>query len=223
MQTVFVDAGPIPEGTRALLFPSRRAVAGLLAGTDLEDVTRRADRPLFAAVGPATARALERAGLSCDLVARDANGAGLAASVAALLPPGQSVCVVRGDLGGETLEPALLEAGFDVRVLVVYRNVEPPIPKLSSFPVAGVLVASPSAGRRLLSALPWIRRAAFVTSGPTTRKVLLDLGVRDVTDSGPRPEAWYDALLALARGAAPASAEGGEHENDTKQSRGGRP
>jgi uroporphyrinogen-III synthase len=80
--------------------------------------------PRLAAVGPATAKALEDAlGRPPDLVPeRDFRASGLAAAFAALEVAGRRVLLPLGDRARDTLKAALLAAGAEVHAVVAYRT-----------------------------------------------------------------------------------------------------
>lgn len=88
--------------------------------------TRRDARSLgsarLAAIGPATARALDDAGLVADLEPTTFSSEGLVAALAAA-PPRSRFLVVRADRSRDVLGPALREQGHVVDEVVAYRSV----------------------------------------------------------------------------------------------------
>ncbi len=183
-------SGPIA----ALAFSSRRAARGW------ERWTARPDPgdAVVAAVGRATATALESLGLSPSLVADPPRGGVLAGMLAGALERGALVASVGGEVRAGGLEKGLEAASIEVRPLTVYANDAPDVPALDPFDVAAVFVASPSAAGRLLAAMPWMRGCRFVSIGPTTSAALRQLGAARIDEPDPDPGRWEEALAAAA-------------------------
>ncbi len=78
----------------------------------------------IAAIGSATARALEERGIRADVVAKEYVGESLAEAIAQELGParGKRVLIPRALEAREALPEALRAAGFDVRVVAVYET-----------------------------------------------------------------------------------------------------
>ncbi len=184
----------------ALTFSSRRGVRGVVEQRLWPQLQRLAPRALVAAVGPATARALEEAGIAVSLVAASGDGAGLGRQLAELLPAASRVLAVGGNLQAGGLDRVLGEAGHRLERLQVYRNIEPPIPRLEPFALAGVFVASPSAAGRLLDRNPWMRAATFFTIGDTTRRALEERGVADIVTIGADSRRWAVLMARVLLG-----------------------
>ena len=178
----------------ALVFTSRRAVRGWALWEDRPDH----GRAIVAAVGPATAAELGPLGLEPDVVADPPRGDVLAGILAARLEKGGLVVSVGGEMRAGGLEEGLASASIEVRPLTVYANEAPDVPSLEPFDVAAVFVASPSAARRLLSAMPWLRGCRFVSIGPTTTAALRALGASRIEEPGPDPGQWERSLAAAA-------------------------
>jgi uroporphyrinogen-III synthase len=192
---------PDPADVGALAFTSRRGVMGWqrwAAGSDWSGRLAR-EEVLVAAVGGRTARALDQAGVVAQLVADPPRGEVLAGLLADRLDAGRPVVLCGGQLRAGGLEQGLERAGHPVHPLTLYVNEAPRIPVLEPFAVAAVLVASPSAGRRLLAAMPWMRDCVFVSIGPVTSRALEELGVGDVREPGPDPADWERELVAASR------------------------
>jgi uroporphyrinogen-III synthase len=79
----------------------------------------------IAAVGKGTAGALEAAGISVALVPEQFQGEGLLESLRARLEPKSRVWFPRAEVAREVVVEGLREAGFQVEVTPVYRNVMP--------------------------------------------------------------------------------------------------
>ncbi|MFH5821600.1 uroporphyrinogen-III synthase [Georgenia sp. AZ-5] len=119
-------------------------------GTTLGGLTRGVP---VAAVGPATARALDEAGVA---VALTPPGESSAATLAAAWPAGHGrVLFPRSEIAGPTLATALRERGWDVDDVVAYRTMpaEKPDPAVAADLAAGridlVLLTSGSTARAL--------------------------------------------------------------------------
>jgi uroporphyrinogen-III synthase len=190
------DAAPLAEGLRALgyavvqvplvakrAFPDRVARAAaeghdgwvLTSPAAVDALATTAARPRWiAAVGPSTADAARRVGLSVDVVPERALGAALVEALGPL--PGQRVLYPRGDLAPPDLAEGLRAAGAVVDAVVAYENVEPDGagPALRAcWPVDLVPLLSGSAAARLAAHLPppWPDRVRVVAIGPSTAEV----------------------------------------------------
>jgi uroporphyrinogen-III synthase len=150
---------------------------------------------IVAAVGPSTAEELENCGLRVDLVADPPTGEVLAGALLQRLPAGSRIVSVRGNLRTGNLDERLHQGGHRVESLEVYQNVDPGVPAMDPFPLSAVVVASPSAGRRLVEKNPWIKQHRFCAIGPTTAAALEDLGITRVRQLGPDRAGWVDELL----------------------------
>jgi uroporphyrinogen III methyltransferase/synthase len=83
----------------------------------------------LAAIGPATARALERLGLHPDVVAKEFRGEGLAEAMLDALRPGPAaprVLIARAAKARDVLPAALQQAGCIVDVVAAYETHAPP-------------------------------------------------------------------------------------------------
>jgi len=180
-------------------FSSRRGVRGVVEQDLLKRLLPEEDPPLVAAVGPATAKELEAAGVKVDLVADPPQGSVLARLIMKEVEPPASIAVVRGDLRAGGMDEALEQAGFWIEPVIVYENAGPDIPRLEPTPVAAVFVASPSAARRLVDNNPWIKQAHFCAIGPTTAAALEDLKVGSIEEVGTQFELQVEALCRAHR------------------------
>ena len=140
---------------RWVAFTSATAVR-LVVGAGGRDV---AGGMLVAAVGPATADALEAAGVTPDLIASDHDAAGLAASMLTRGMAGATVWFPSAEASAAALPAALDDGGAAVVVQRVYRTVMPA-----------------TAPDRLRSALGTGIDAITLTSGSTARNLTAALG-----------------------------------------------
>jgi uroporphyrinogen-III synthase len=131
------------NGARAILEAAKRAPAELTV-------------PSWAAVGPATRRALERAGIEVAFQPIRSTGAAMAAELPVVR--GDRVLVVRGDLADGELATTLRARGADVDDVVAYRTREAPEASrgmlrtaVTDGSIAAVVFTSGSTVRGLLS------------------------------------------------------------------------
>lgn len=149
----------------ALLGPATDAAANLAdadgAAAPEEDTTSAGSRSVhaasvrWAAVGPATERALAAYGLAADLVPRTATGAGLADAFPAAsdAAPAPRVLLPLGDLASDTLRAGLVAKGWAVDVVTAYRTVARELPAELPGPYDVVVVTSGSAARQVAAQL----------------------------------------------------------------------
>jgi len=189
--------------------PARRAVAAVgdcdwVLFTSAEGVERFAalhrrlhgralpERPRLAAVGPATARAIARAGGAAAVVAPQATSEGLAAALARRIGAGDRVLLVRPEVARPVLGTALARIGARVEAVAFYRNV--PAPGLAElvedvgrdrFQV--LVLTAPSTLEHLLAAagepgrgrlLAGLSRMAIVAIGTVTARAIAAAGLR---------------------------------------------
>lgn len=143
----------------------------------------------IAAVGSATARALEGQGIRVDHVAKETTGEALAREIGPLLKA-KRVLLPRSDRGDDRVPSLLRDAGADVTEVIAYRTV-----KASDFDpyvsagvlrgdVSAVIFASPSAFQNFCSsfgesvAKEVSERVDFAAIGPTTAHAIRDSGAR---------------------------------------------
>ena len=150
-------------------------------------VSRETAMPKIAAIGPATKRALEQAGLVVELMPEVA----VAESLADTLRPvvrGKRVAIVRAEAARDVLVSRLEEAGAAVQVGVAYRNVVPAgsVERLREFDVEGwpdaVTFTSASTARNLVALLDEAgvllpESVKRVSIGPVTSLAMLELGI----------------------------------------------
>jgi uroporphyrinogen-III synthase len=175
----------------------------------------------WAAVGPATAGALQALGIPVDLVPRESTGAGIASD---LVAPGTAryarILLARADAAAGDLPAALRAAGADVHEVVAYHTVEAPPESAAPLDaalvdgtLAAIVVASGSAVRglvRLATAAGLLHRVLatpLIAIGPSTSAAARDLRIAGVVQAvAPTPEALVAAVDAsvLAPPVAPA-------------------
>jgi uroporphyrinogen III methyltransferase / synthase len=157
-------------------------------------------RAKIAVIGPGTAAALERCGLSADVVAKEHKGEGLVAELLpAITAAGAAktrVLVARAEVARDVIPDSLRAAGCDVDVVAVYKTRAPPRPLLEA--VAALLDAgeidvvtftSSSTVEHLCDALEaraasLLARTCVASIGPVTTETAKKRGLRvDVTAS----------------------------------------
>jgi uroporphyrinogen-III synthase len=172
------------------------------------EIKTSAGKPLFiAAVGPATARAIEEQGTRVDYVTREHTGRALASELKENLA-GRRVLLPRSDRGNDSTPDALGEIGAQVTEFVAYRNLLPAkvdaeiLKRVLNAEVDYVIFASPSAVHNFAVLLGGAERkdlagrVAFAAIGPTTAQSLRDRGLPvAVRAEDSSPAAMSDALV----------------------------
>lgn len=198
------DAGGI-ERPDIVVFVSRNAVVhGLGYVRDLGAA--------IAAVGPATASAIEAAGVRVDILPTGAfDSEHLLDSAELRDVAGKQVLIVRGESGRELIADTLTERGATVRYLPVYRRKRNELPGARIRAVADDLVASRIDAitvmsvetlQALLALLPGEARAALagtplVAPGDRVIQTASELvpGMPAIRAAGPRAADIVDALV----------------------------
>jgi uroporphyrinogen-III synthase len=182
--------------TRAVEFGLRQLPAGFL------------DQAEIAAIGPATAAALERAGLRVSLVPEgEFTSEGLLAHPELARTPGQAL-IFTAPGGRQLLRQRLGELGWQVEMVHVYRRkpVQPEAGQAAALQqAAGVLSVwtSENAMRALADTLPesaWraVCRGTAVVTSQRLREALEGFGVREVhVSSGPDNDSILSLILDL--------------------------
>jgi uroporphyrinogen-III synthase len=138
------------------------------------------DGPKIAAVGPATASALERAGYRVDVVPTSFMGSAVPDAMGEI--DGQRILWPRGDLARGEFVAALIAGGATVLAVEAYRTLAAPWPK-DPLPVPDLLTFTSSSG--VLSAherlserglLGWLETVPIVCIGPVTADTVRCLG-----------------------------------------------
>lgn len=134
------DHAPLDDAVRGLargafawvVVTSVNAVDALLDAAARTGTSLTETRARWAAVGPATTRALAAAGVTTDLVPQDdATAAGLVAAFpdpAATDPETPAVLLPLGDLARPTLDDGLADRGWVPHVVTAYRTVRHDLP-----------------------------------------------------------------------------------------------
>ena len=160
--------------------------------------------PRWAAVGPATARALRARGIEPALVPEETNGLALADA----MPDagGKRVLLVRAAAAAPDLPERLRERGAEVDELAAYATVEGPASSaeplataLADVDLSAVVFASGSAVRGFL-ALGGTTALPAITIGPRTTSVARELGFRVIAEAHSQSA---EALAAVIVGAIP--------------------
>jgi uroporphyrinogen-III synthase len=209
-----IEMGPPSDGGRGL-----RDALELLPAGDWLVVTSASAVPVLveaigesggsgehrlAAIGPASAQALEAAGLDVELVGDGSGGASLAQQLLERVAPGSSLLLAQAEEPMPTLAEALEAAGCRAISEAAYAT-RPRLlddSELDSLAEADLVVfASPSAVRACRSALERIGRPigdlSAVAIGPTTASALSALGFGEVrTAAGADDASLLAAVLA---------------------------
>lgn len=109
-----------------LVFTSPNGVAYFAERLRARGVEIPAGRSGVAAIGRATARALEGIDLSPEVVATEADSAGLARALLSRVRDSQQVLIVRPEVAGDRVPNALRDAGARVNEAAFYRTVPSP-------------------------------------------------------------------------------------------------
>jgi uroporphyrinogen III methyltransferase/synthase len=179
-----------------VVFTSANGVDRLWAETRRQGKDARwFGRAKLAAVGPGTAAALGRFGLTADLVAKEHRGEGLAADLLAAIGdlaagPRPRVLLARAEVARDVLPDTLRAAGCEVDVVAVYKTRSPPRPlleALSSLLDSGeldvVTFTSSSTVDHLCDALeaaavPLLAKTCVASIGPITTETAKKRGLR---------------------------------------------
>lgn len=152
-----------------------------------------------AAVGPATAGALARAGIGVDLVP-SATGSAAALAQAWPIGQGESVLLPRSELAALGLPEGLRDKGYDPVEVVAYRTIAAAVPPAVAADLAGgsfaaVVLGSGSAARSL-ARFPIGAGTAVVAIGESTAREATAAGL-SIAAVAERPSA--QSLVATVR------------------------
>jgi uroporphyrinogen III methyltransferase/synthase len=214
------DGGPLAAAARNarsfdwVVFTSRNAVERFLAAVAN---ARREGNPLegvkLAAVGPATAGALARAGRSADLVAKVHVGDALAEELVCALGTGRRrVLLPRAAIARDVIPDALSRAGHDVTVVTAYETQGADRERASELgadlargSVDAVLFFSSSAVDAVVESLGDHARerlacTALVSIGPATSRAIAAHGLSPAREADPHTTAGVVAALVALLG-----------------------
>jgi len=188
---------------RWVVFASPSAVEAFADALREAGTLDRMGHVKLAAVGPRTARELERHGWTVSAQPPEGTGAALLPLLTADLSPGDEVLLPAAEDGRRELEDALVEWGVAVTRVIAYRS--PPaalapeaLVQLEATPPDVVLFASPRTAELFVDAAGRSRlgQARAVAIGPTTAAGLSELGlaVAAVAEQ-PTPEALVEAAV----------------------------
>lgn len=204
-QVIRTEFAKIPRPDIVIFVSSNAVEHGL-------DVVRDSGA-LVAAVGPATAAAIEAGGMAVDLVSSE----GFDSEHLLALPElesidGKSVTIVRGDSGRELLRDTLESRGAAVSYLSVYRRELNEIPAedvenidraFSNGEIDCVTIMSVGSLRNLLALLPdsaraLLRETPLVAPGKRVIQTACELvpGIPAIMASGPRAADLLNALVS---------------------------
>lgn len=162
----------------------------------------------IAAVGPATARTLQAAGLRADLLPLSARSAALPPALAPHLQPGDRLLIPRADLADAGLRQGLEALGCSVDDPIAYRTVAgdtDPAPVREALAAGRIAYATFTSGstlRHTLAALggaPALAGVRIAVLGPETAREAAALGLTvHVQTAGAGVEALVAAIAADA-------------------------
>ncbi|KQT99404.1 uroporphyrinogen-III synthase [Sanguibacter sp. Leaf3] len=186
------------------------------AGPGREPLARIARGTRWAAVGPATARALAAVGITVDLVATENSAVGLLAEwpevehetdadADAENAPAPRVLLPLGDLARPTLETGLRERGFAPVRVTTYRTVSHPAPPevVSAWRDGrfdAVVLTSGSVAREVAEQLGPREDVSVVAIGEPTRRAAVETGQQVAAVARTADDDGLLAALVEARG-----------------------
>ncbi len=173
-----------------------RALGRALREANLD--TRALASCKIAAIGPATARALQQIGLMPDLIPNDHTAGALAVTLGPLVD-GKRVLLPRSDIASSELPRRLRDFGATVDEVVAYhtRPAEPSTVATTAIRegVDAVVFCSPSAVRRFIELGLDANGATVACIGPTTAQAARDAGLS--VDVIARPHTSTGIVTAL--------------------------
>lgn len=175
-----------------------------------EPLARIARGARWAAVGPATARALAAVGITVDLVATENSAVGLLAEWPEVervtdTAPAPRVLLPLGDLARPTLETGLRERGFEPVRVTTYKTVSHPAPPevVSSWKGGrfdAVVLTSGSVAREVAGQLGPREDVSVVAIGEPTRRAASETGQEVAAVARTADDDGLLAALVEARG-----------------------
>ena len=163
----------------------------------------------LAAIGPATATALNHHGLRHDIMPDRYNTGGLADAIVSAAQSGDTVLLPRGNLADDALPQALAEHDLAPTPVIVYRTL--PGPSLAERASAAIergidaiILTSPSTARNLVGALgddkATLDGIPIMSAGPTTSRGAEEAGLTVTAEAAEHTASGIvDATLAWAR------------------------
>lgn len=197
------------ESFHWLIFTSANAVEAFHERMDFPGLKADVARTRIAAIGPATARALEAIGLAAELIPAQAVAESLSEALVSHARQADGsptrFLLVRAEQGRDVLPDALRSAGAEVTIAPAYRTVVPAgsvdairLLFSDSDPVAAITFTSSSSARNLFALceaagvnLP--ASALRISIGPITSETLRAVGYP------PHAEALEASVAALAQ------------------------
>lgn len=180
------------------------------AGPGREPLAQIARGTRWAAVGPATARALAAVGITVDLVATENSAVGLLAEWPEVervtdTAPAPRVLLPLGDLARPTLETGLRERGFAPVRVTTYRTVSHPAPPevVSAWREGrfdAVVLTSGSVAREVAEQLGPREDVSVVAIGEPTRRAAVETGQQVAAVARTADDDGLLAALVEARG-----------------------
>ena len=176
----------------------------------IEALPRQESWPKIAAIGKATAEALEKRGIAVDLAPnRQFNSESLLALPEFEEITGQRFLIVRGAGGRETLADTLRARGAIVAYAEVYRRSMPPvnladlIDRWQAGEIGVVTLTSGEALGNLARLLGdtharWLRDTPLVVIGSRIEQMARELGCLQVRAAEAEDEALLEAVIAIA-------------------------
>ena len=144
----------------------------------------------MAAIGPGTARELERRGVRADVVPPRSIAESLAEELERIEVEGRRVLIARASEARDVLPDALADRGAEVDVVALYDTVAEPLGDAQREALAGaeaITFTSSSTVRFLLEALGSDRAALdgarVVSIGPVTSATARELGLEVATEA----------------------------------------
>ncbi len=204
------DVAPLDAALRSLesfdwVVVTSRRVADVLAERGVAAPTA----PSVAAVGAATARALEEIGWRVDLVPETQTGEALVTALIARGMDGARVLFPASNIARDVVPEGLTAAGAEVHGVVAYRTEPAPVDReacrrlLAGGGVGLITFTSPSTVRNLEAALgPELmtaaRRVPAIVIGPTTAEAARSAGFEAVVAEPHSLEGLAERVAAVA-------------------------
>ena len=163
----------------------------------------------LAAIGPATATALNHHGLRHDIMPDRYDTGGLADAIVSAAQSGDAILLPRGNLADDALPQTLAERGLTPTPVIVYRTL--PGPSLAERARAAVergidavILTSPSTARNLVGALgddkTMLDGIPVMSAGPTTSRGAEEAGLTVTAEASEHTASGIvGAVLAWAR------------------------